>query len=208
MREEGFNSGRYLLATALTTNSNKTKQPQHPLTSHSSITHYLRRLAMLYSTLDSTIKKEIWYASFGDGNEEYVEPEELGRRDALLNAFENDIDNEIQSSADDDDDDETVEPTPQDVVVSLLNHEYKRHLEPEIERIAQMKANNEVVDAKERAIHLIEGFKEKVLRGDGRFLRLVDRTAKIYEEINEDEALNSEFLLLNIFFLRHTTNCF
>lgn len=155
---------------------------------------------MLYSTLDSTIKKEIWYASlFGDGNEEYVEPEELGRRDALLNAFENDIDNEIQSSADDDDDDETVEPTPQDVVVSLLNHEYKRHLEPEIERIAQMKANNEVVDAKERAIHLIEGFKEKVLRGDGRFLRLVDRTAKIYEEINEDEALNSEFLLLNIF---------
>jgi hypothetical protein len=123
-----------------------------------------------------------WLAAetFGDGNEEYVETEERG---TLLN-------NESQSS-----DDETIEPTREDVVVSLLNHEYKRHLEPEIKRIARMKASNKAVDTKERAVELMKGFMEKVLRGNGRFLRS-DRSGKIYEEISEKDAVTSEFLLL------------
>lgn len=84
-----------------------------------------------------------------------------------------------------------ITPTPSDVVISLLNQEYKTALDLEIEALTQMKNNGEALDTKERVDDLLKCFREKVVKNNGRFLQL-HRIKKIHEEITEDVARNSE----------------
>eukprot|EP00804_Cyclotella_cryptica_P024223 CCRYP_013263-RA/>CCRYP_013263-RA protein AED:0.04 eAED:0.04 QI:100/1/1/1/1/1/2/361/543 len=99
------------------------------------------------------------------------------------------------SDDDDDDDDESTEihvtvakiqPASNDVIISMGNEEYKPFLLPEIKRLADMRKRGERLNLTEKADDILKCFRERIQRGNGKFL--VCNRSKVYREIGEDEA--------------------
>ena len=97
-----------------------------------------------------------------------------------------------RSESDDDGDGDDIERTPNDVVCSLLDEEYKSSLAEHIDKLAKMKQRGEELNMKDRTDALMKHFQEKI-GINGRYLQC-DRNAKKYYEIDVGRARKSKFM--------------
>ena len=90
-----------------------------------------------------------------------------------------------------DSDDESIDPQ-RDVVFSLLDSSYKSALEPHIKEVAGMKRKGLDHDINDRSEELMNTFRDKISRTDGKFYKC-DRAQTFYEEIDDVTAKDSKF---------------
>lgn len=81
-----------------------------------------------------------------------------------------------------------------DIVISMSDDQYKEVLDPELENLMQIREKGGKPNVKESAEAVMNIFRQIIQKGGGRYLKLLKKNPTRYVEVDEDGAMDSEFI--------------
>jgi hypothetical protein len=86
-----------------------------------------------------------------------------------------------------------IVPTDSDAILSFPFEPFKGIMDIYINEYANMKERNEEIDINEGTEEVLNSFRERIQRGNGRYLKCLKRSQGLFEELDEDAARESKY---------------